>query len=306
MQDYDLMIRAAWMYYNDDLTHAQIARKLHLNRVKVTRLLQRAREQGIVEIRVAQPLPPDLAVSRQLENHFGLQEAVVVTTDTPDGIGQAAADMLMYLIERERSVGFGWSSTVSQLANYLPPQPSLPPCTVVDLVGSMLGKGNPYSVSGRVAGALKATLYPLAVPVMVSSTEARETLIAEPSIHKALEAARACKVAFIGVGEVGATSTMVEVEFLTAAHMQTLERRGAVGEMLLHYFGIDGKPIASETDERVIGLTLDELRAIPNVVLVARGTHKTAAILGALRSGIPQTLITDMETALSLLSRESA
>lgn len=297
---HDLMVRAAWMYYADALTHAEIAHKLHLSRVKVTRLLQRARETGIVEIRVVAPMPHDLELSRQIEMTYGVGQAVVA--QTPEAAARAAADTLHYLLAPNGVIGFGWSSTVRQMAAYITPQPVAATCTVVDLVGTVIGKANPYSVSGQVADALGATLLPLAVPVVVSSPAARAAMLAEPSIAQALAAARNSQLAFVGVGEVGPTSTLVDTGFLTPVAMTTLEERGAVGDLLMRYFDAHGAPVHHETDARVVGLGWEDLAAIPNVVLVAHGERKTAAIRGALRSGIVNTLITDMPTASALLS----
>ena len=302
MTDRELMIRAAWMYYHDNLTHAEIARRLHLSRVKVTRLLKRAREQGIVEIRVTQPMPPDLELSRQMEHRFGLEQAIVVSSTAPDALGQATAELLLYLMKGGLYIGFGWSSTVSRIASYIATQDKNSDCTIVDLIGTMVGEANPYSVSGSVADALKARLMPLAVPVMVSSRDARDTLLAEPSIAATLDAARRCDVAFVGVGEIGPTNTMVEIGQMEADKLHELEAHGAVGEMLIRYYDINGKAVINDTHERIIGLTLHELEQIPSVVLVAHGQHKVKALIGALNSGIASILITDIETATLLLA----
>jgi DNA-binding transcriptional regulator LsrR (DeoR family) len=299
MSDHDLMVRAAWMYYTDDLTHAQIASKLQLSRVKVTRLLKRAREQGIVEIRVVHPMPPDLALSRQLEAAFPLGSAIVVPSS--DAMGQAAANLLLYLLTPDMRIGFGWSSTVSRLADYLPPQTEACQCTVIDLVGNMIGKANPYSISGRVADVLGAALMPLAVPVLLSSPEAREALLSEPSIRQTLAAGQESHLAFIGVGEVGQTSTLVQTGFLSQADMQALQQQGVVGDMLMHCFNADGEVVHNTASERLLGIDWEALKQIPNVVLMAHGPHKVQALRGALRSGVPKTLITDMPTAQALL-----
>lgn len=301
--DYDMMVRAAWMYYNDNLTHAEIARKLQLTRVKVTRMLARARELGIVEIRVTQPMPHDLVLSRQLEEFFGLESAIVVSS--VDAMAQAAADILTYELKPNLHIGFGWSSTVSRIAHYITPPKKDCTCTVVDLVGSMLGKSNPYSVSGRVADALHAKLMPLPVPVMVSSAEAREAMLSEPSIAATMEAAQKVDLAFVGVGEVGMTSTLMDVQALTAAEMSTLEQQGAVGDILMHCFDIDGNIIDHPTQQRIIGVSWDELRTVANVVLMANGQRKVDALLGALRSGVINTLITDMTTAKAILDKHA-
>ncbi len=292
------------MYYHDDLTHAEIARRLHLSRVKVTRLLKRAREQGIVEIRVTQPMPHDLNLSRQLESRFALKQAIVVSSTVPSALGRATADLLLYLMQQDIHIGFGWSSTVSQIAPFINMQNQTCACTIVDLIGTMVGEANPYSVSGSVADALKAKLMPLAVPVVVSSNEARDTLVAEPSIAATLDAARHCDVAFIGVGEIGPTNTMVEIGLMEPEKLRELEDHGAVGEILIRYYDVNGNAVKTEQHERTIGLTLDELCSIPNVVLVAHGKHKVRALLGALNTKVADILITDIVTAEGLLQQD--
>ena len=302
MPNRDLMVRVAWMYYHNNLTHSQIAQKLHLSRIKVTRLLQQAREQGIVEIRVTQPMPPDLELSQALEDTFGLQQAIVVPFGTLDAVGQSTAELLLYLLKPGLQIGFGWSSTVSHMASYMN-RPNKPiPITVVDLIGSMLGQLNPYSVSGLVADTLQSTFLPLAVPFVVSSAKVRDTLLAEASIATTLDVARHSDVAFVGVGEVERTSTLVEIGVLSPSKIDDLKSAGAVGEILMRYFDINGQPIQTDVDDRIIGLSWKELQQIANVILVANGVHKIKALAGALRSGIPSTLITGMPTAKALLT----
>lgn len=293
------------MHFHEGMTHEQIARRLHTSRVTVTRLIKRAREAGIVEIRVLRPVPPDLEVSSQLERHFGV-EAIVVESSTDvertlHAVAQAAVEYLMYELTPGLRIGFGWSSTLSRMATYLRAPKKPVPCTVIDLVGSMLGRPNPYSVSGRVANALGATLAPLPVPAVVESAAARDAILQEPALQQTLNLARQSDLAFVGIGEVAAASTLVELGYMSSAEMERLRQCGAVGDILMRFFDIEGRWIETATDSRVLGLVWQDLQQLPRIVVVASGLHKAAPLLGILRSGLCHVVITDVSTAQGVL-----
>lgn len=302
----DLLVRSAWMYYHDEMTQEQIAERLGLSRVKVTRLLQQAREAGIVKITLTRPLPPDFELGRRLEAAFGLAEAVVVPngadeTRTSDSVGRAAAEHLIKLAAAGGVIGFGWSSTVSKMAPYLQAPRRALNGTICDLVGSMVGQTNPYSISGRVARTLGIPLKTLPVPVIVNSRAARDAMLSEPALNDTLQTARISSAAFVGVGEISEHSTLIEVGYMTVEEMEDLRARGAVGEVLMRFYDIHGEPLRTHLDERIIGLDWDEIAQIPHLVVVASNAQKIAPILGILRSGLCRALITDMQTAASVL-----
>lgn len=309
--DEELMIRAAWMYYHHDMTHDQIARRLHTSRVKITRILKKAREQGIVEISINRPLPINLQLGNQLERTFDLKEALIVPSkadfgETLDEIGRATADYLAQITFAGCRLGFAWSSTLSRLAAYLKPPAQPVPCTVTDLAGSMLGQDNPYIVSARVGEVFGAPIRPLLVPAVVSTIAARDAIMNEPSVQAALELARKSDIAFLGLGDAGPNSTMVRTGYLTPDDLADLRARGAVGDLLIRYYDIRGRHIPHPIDQRIIGLTWDELRQIPRLVIVAAGPRKLSPILGILRSGLCGTLITDTNTAQSVINSVNA
>lgn len=301
------MIRAAWLYYHHNMTHHQIAQRLHLSRVKITRMLQKARETGVVEIKINYPLPISLQLSEQLEEQFGLKEAVIVSSkaniaETLDEIGRTAVEHLMQSIFPGCRLGFVWSSTLSKMSAYFKP-PSKPVlCTVCDLAGSMLGQDNPYSVSAKAASVLGVPFLPMPVPAVVQSETARDAILSEPSVQVALDLARRSDIAFMGLGDTGEDSTMVRTGYLTADEMADLRARGAVGDIAIHYFDIQGQHIPHPIDERIIGLEWDDLRSIPYLVVVAAGPKKVESLLGILRSRLCHCLITDTNTAQSILA----
>lgn len=302
----DLMIRAAWMYYDEEMTHQQIAEKLRLSRVKVTRLLKKAREMGIVEIKVTRPLPLQYELSHQLETLFNLKDALIVNTaqdpeTTLNEIGRASVEHLAQVMTPRATLGFGWSSTVSRMAKYLGLLNPMPDCRVVDLVGSVLGQNNPYSVSSKVADALDAPLVALPVPVVVKSREAREAILHEPNIREALTVASQSDIAFVGIGEAGPTTTLHTSGYLDESELHDLQQQGIVGDVLMRFYDIQGCSVHTSLDDCVIGLDWNDMSRLSYVVVVAAGITKVEALVGILRSSISNSLITDMETATRVL-----
>ena len=303
----ELMTVAAWLYYHDGLTQEQVARELGISRVRVTRLLQRARREGIVQIRITRPLPLQYRLERALRRTFGLKDAIVVRTrhtreDTLNALGQAGADYLQRIVFPGCRLGLGWSTTVSRMAPYLTPPPALVPFTVHELAGSMVGQTNPYSISWRVAEVFRVPLEPLPVPILVESAAAREAVLRETQVRRALEHARQCDIAFVGVGSTREENTLTRLGLLTPDQMRLLRERGAVGDILMRYFDGEGRHVPLPWDDRIIALEWEDILRIPHRIIMAAGKHKVPALLGALRGGLGHTLITDTETARALLA----
>jgi len=302
----ELMIIAAWMYYGDGLTHEQIAKKLHMSRIGVTRLLQKARREGIVQFKITKPLPLQYELERRLQEVFGLQCAVVANAHvspevTLDAVARAGAEHLMHVIFPNCRLGAGWSTTVSRMAPYLEAPKHPVKCIVNELVGSFLGHTNPYSISWQIAQVLQAPVEALPVPVLVQSKEARDAILRETRISTALEHARQCDIAVVGLGDVGPDCTMVRTGYMTPEQMADMRSRGAVGDILMRYYDISGHHVPTPVESRIISLAWEDIQHIPYVMALATGPRKIEPILGALRGHICDCLITDTETAKQVL-----
>lgn len=300
------MLLAAWLYYDEGFTHSQIAERLHVSRVKVTRLLQRARREGLVEIRITRPLPRIYQLQRRLEQRFGLRGAVVVPTAgtagaTVEAVGRAAAEAVSRAMFAGCWLGVGWSRTVSRMVPYVSVPADRRPAGVSELAGSFLRQETPYGVGRVVAERLGVPLVALPVPVMVQSEEVCRALLQEEDIRRALEHGRRCHVVVVGLGDVGPDCTMVRTGYLSRDDVADLRRRGAVGDMLMRYFDRHGRPVFTPLDGRIISMAWDDIRRLPHVVAVASGPEKTEAIRGALEGGLCHTLVTDADTAARVL-----
>lgn len=302
-----LVTVVTWLYYHEGLTHDQIAKRLGISRVKVTRLLQKARKEGIIQFTITRPLPEEFELQTKLCEVTSLKEVIVVQTrktneETLEAVGKASAEHLMKNLKNGLRLGMGWSTTVSRMARYLRPLKKNHTFTVCDLAGTMIGQSNPYTISWLLAQVYNAKLETLPVPVLVESEATRNAFLKEPRIIRALEEGRKCDLAYTGIAHLGPDTTMVKVGLLSQKDIDNLREKGAVGEILMRYFNDRGEYIPTPWEKQIISLEWRDIRRIPNLVVIAAGLHKVEAIVGGLVGKLFHCLITDTETAKAVIS----
>jgi lsr operon transcriptional repressor len=309
--DLELLGKVARLHYDFGLTHQEIGDVLRLSRVKVTRLLQQARDVGVVQIEVRTDASPYAAVELALTATFDLDEALIVPAfDDHErlrpAIARAAAGYLRRVLHDGMTVALSLSRTVALVPSFISaPRPVA--ASFVSLVGGLRSSSeamNPYESTERLAQLFGGTAEHLHAPVMVGSAEAARALIAEPAIAQTLQRAREADLALVGLGGINDHLNLVAEGYMTAAGWEELVSAGMVGDIGARYFDADGQLVDAVVNDRVIGLTLDELRHIPLRVVVAGGRDKDRAIRAALRTGLISVLVTDAGTASRVLAAD--
>ncbi|MDO9087629.1 MAG: sugar-binding transcriptional regulator [Anaerolineaceae bacterium] len=303
----ELIVIAAWLYYVERLTHEEIAEQLHMSRVSITRLLQRARADGVVQFTITRPLPAQFQLGNRIKEKYNLRSVTIAKTmsDPDDTVKEvcryAAVELMKHLCPNCR-LGVAFSSTLSYMIEFLDGKSTPPGIIIQELAGTYLSPNAPYGISWRIAEKLNAKIISLPVPVVVQSAAVRDTLLEEPSIQEAFKGIPKVDLSIVGLGYIGPNSTLVRTGHFTPDMMRELKNQGAVGDILLHFYDRDGKYVNNPIQERMIILNYDDLLRIPNVIGVATGPEKVVAIHGALKSGSVHHLVTDMETAQAVLA----
>ncbi len=300
--DTEQITRAAWLYYNDGLTQNRIADMLGISRIKVSRLLEKGRQSGLIELRINSPYDGCITLQRELISAFGLADARVVP-EAPDlpvapRIGRAAASFLMQKLEPNDLLGVGWGEASSITVRYMAPAFPTSNISVVSLTGGVsayIGDTFLYGPRGN------AHLIP--TPLKVSTPELAEMLRREPYVRHVLDIAATARMALIGVGAVASSATLVRYGYCSQAEIELFSRRGAVGDILGYFYDQDGQILDLDLHRHVVALRPEELRKIPNVTAAAAGMGKVESILGLLRGRLANILITDEPTARALLRR---
>jgi DNA-binding transcriptional regulator LsrR (DeoR family) len=140
----------------------------------------------------------------------------------------------------------------------------------------------------------------LHAPVLVDSPDIKQAMMRDRSIRGALESASSSEVALVGIGTLDDSAPLIRDHHISPRDRQRLLQQGAVGDMSTRFFNAEGEPV-HVLDERLIAIEWDQLKQIPHVIAMAAGLEKRAAILGALRAGCMDVLITDESTARSVV-----
>jgi DNA-binding transcriptional regulator LsrR (DeoR family) len=310
LEESRLCVRVAKLYYEGELTQQEIARKLGLSRIKVHRVLNRARELGVVEIKIHAPSNSKFVEQEHLLTvAYDLRDAVIVPT--PDSVekmyaslAQGAARWLANRLEPGIRVGVGLGRTISHIPQFFSVDQQMD-CTFMEVVGGSsensggFAKYNITSKLAEIAGGRAELLY---APNTVSSPELLRRLISEPGIAEALERARHCDIILQSVGTVDETAILYIEDRICLEELQDLQQSGAVGDALGQYFDEDGDQVSTFLDDRVIGLNLADLKKTPWSLAVAGGEEKHHVIKAALKGGLFNVLVTDIDTARYLLA----
>lgn len=307
-EDRAFMARVAWLYYEEGLTQQQIAKRLGITRLRVNRLLSNARKEGVVQISIVGPMAGCFDLETKLKTEFGLQNCIIVPTpDDPlmirDMIGIACANYLTKSLTSGDVLGTAWGSTVFDVARHLKSM-EIDNFSVVSLLGGLTNDPpslNPFDIAKTAADKCGGKCYYLFAPSIVDSREIRDAIMSDGRFRSTFEIAQKASKALLGIGEATEDAILVKTGFINASKMAELRLKGAVGDLLGRFFDIDGRLIEDDINDRVIGLSLEDIRTIDVVIGVAGGSSKIKPILGALRGRHTNVLITDEVTAQAVL-----
>lgn len=304
-----LVGQVARLFFERQLTKVEIAARLGISRFRVARLLDRALAEGVVRIEFRDAPAQDRSLGRAIAEQTGIGRVVVAATDDDGAVARLAANVVDGLLDPGESIGIAWGSTVARVVRAMPRRDD-PSIDVVQLAGSSTALDaatDPGDLTRVLAERLGARHHRIHAPAFVESAALRAALLRQPEVAATVERFDSIDVAVVGIGAFGTTerapsSSLLRSGALDASEVAHLTALGAVGDLLVHPFTIDGRFVAPELAERAIAISIDQLRHVPTVVAVATGPTKIAAIRGALATGVPGILVTGAETARAILA----
>lgn len=301
-----LISELAKLYYLEDVPKTEIARRHGLSRFKVARLLEEARDQGIVRIEIRETAQQQDQLADRLATHLGLRRCVVVSStggdwEVRERVAQSAAELVSARLRSGDSLGVSWGRTMLAMAHHLH---DLPPTSVVAITG-MVGNNlseSPVEILRTIADVGAVATYPVLAPLFTSAEQGADTLRSDPAIGRTLSRMKQLDLAVMSVGSWKPRITQV-ADALTGAEHELLNRVGARAEILGIFLDDDGQLVAPSLGRRRLAATPDDLMGVPEVIAAAGGANRALALRAVACSGLITTLVTDDHTALALLER---
>jgi DNA-binding transcriptional regulator LsrR (DeoR family) len=305
--DIEQLIEASRLYYELGETQSRVAELLGVTRPQVSRLLKRARAEGIVEIRIVDRTSEPSPAAEELRKRFGLHAVhVAPSLRGPEDvgrrmIGRLGAEVLRASIRDGAVVGIGDGASISALADALDEPLHASGATVVPLCGGYWFTGPAREPFRRVADGIGGIPQGLLAPGLVDDPATKQSLYAHDGVRRILDLWERLDVAAFGIGG----PAWGEAAFGPTACRQ-LDAEKAVGEVLIAPFDIEGRFVDSDLRERTIAFDARRLERLPVRIGVAGGQGKVRPILGALRSGALTTLVSDVRTVEAVLELDRA
>jgi len=312
-----LMTRVARLYYEMGVKQPQIATRLRLSQPKVSRLLKGAQDEGIVRISVRGPGGTKPELEEALEVRFGLTEVEIVDISRDDDdaavreLGAAAAFHLETTVRAGDIIGVSsWSATLLAMVDAMHPVNGVRDTRVVQILGGggdPAAEGHATHLVRRLADLLHGEGTFLPAPSSVGSTEARDVLLGDPFVRRAMALFDELDVALVGIGGKETSGLLASSgNVFSSEELRTVREAGGVGDIGLRYLCGNGDRVDTPLDARVIGIELEQLKRVPRAIAVAGGPSKAEAIHAALAGGWVNCLITDTYTAERLLATDRA
>lgn len=297
--DIRLIVKIAQLYYEQEMTQAQIAHELGIYRTTISRLLKRGRELGVVTIAINYDYNDSLWLEERLKQKFGLKEAVVAPQESE--ARAYGAQLFERLLSPNAVIGFGWGRAVSALVEALPQSSQPRPLVCVPIVGGPSGKlPSRYHVNTLTYSAatrLKGESYLADFPALLDNPLIRQGIMQSPHFQTLAEYWQRLDIAVVGIGSPAIRHAANWQAFYGNAQSDELEALQVAGDICSRFFADDGTPVATAMQDKTLSIELKTLKQARYVIGLASGEEKYAALLGALRGQHINALVTDRATA---------
>jgi DNA-binding transcriptional regulator LsrR (DeoR family) len=307
----NLLVEIAVMYYLEDKTQTEIAKEMFMSRPKVSRLLKKARELDIVDIKINYESEDFTRIIKQVQHRFGIENVVVVKTlkdekDNIKEIGRAAANELKFHIHNDITIGMSWGRTIRSMVSSFK-EKKLKNVKIVELFGAVeYGEDTQefLSIGYEFSRKIDGTFFPLPAPLYIPDKQTRDFLLENPIIENTIKMIDECDLIITSLGVVNSSTP----QRIWDAHIdkntrEELVEKGAKGYFCAHFFNQDGNFIDHNINEQIIGISTESIKN-SKIMLVAGGLNKCKAIYSILKGGYVNTLVSDDLTLKKILEAD--
>jgi len=302
-----ILTKIAGLYYIENQTQQKIAERLNISRTKVSRYLDKARKEKIVEIKINLRKEDYSNLENSIEKKFNIKECIVVPTyenmeETLKAMAGPLNDLLERILENGSSLGIGWGNSLKGISDYIDVR-SKSGIKVIPIIGGLgkTGTGvHTNSVARNIADRLGGVSYMIHSPAVLDTKEIREVVEKDSNISQVIKLIETIDTAMVGLSDIGPDSTLIKTGSFSLEEFKYLDSLGVVGDVNLIFIGENGAPVPNKIDERIVRISPEKLKKVKKVIGIAFGRRKLKVILGALRGGFLNIMFTDEETASNI------
>ncbi|TYC06799.1 MAG: sugar-binding transcriptional regulator [Kosmotoga sp.] len=305
------MVRICKLYYLENYTQSQIAKVVGISRSQVSRLLNEARRQGLVEIKIHENIISTSELEKLVKKKFNLVNVIIaesISGNYLNDISNVASDFLANYIEDGMIIGISWGRTLARTIDGIITSKRLRNTLFLPLlggVGQMKYEFQMNTLVEKISNAFNASSFYLHAPAFFEDQKALEIMLKDGSIQIVTELWEKLDMAIVGIGEPISLSNAFKPVF-SPDFLSMLLKQSAVGDIAARFFTEEGKPCdLGKYSKHILGITLEQLKNVPQVIGIAGGNEKISAIRAAIKGKFINSLVTDILTARELVKEGS-
>ena len=308
----EIIYQIAHLYYNEGMTQEKIAEQLGMNRIKIHRYLEAAKEEGIVQILVVNPLSQVGDLESFIKKKYKLEEIVVVPALTNNeyfirkSLARSASKYLSENIHDGDCIGIGWGKTMYETLKYFQSSRKIS-ATVVPLIGGIGQYAADFQVNEmarQFSEKINGEFVPLYAPAIVDSESIVKALFSDKNFEKVSKLWEGLDIVVVGIGGPIAKDTYLPDTSLSDNDLKILINKGHVGDILFNNFDKNGKICNKSLTKKRVGISFEQLKKAKKIIAIAGSLRKKEAILASLKSGYIDVLITDQIVAKELIGNK--
>ncbi len=300
------IFEAARLCYELDISQQEIAKTLGISPATLTRLLQKAKELGIIKITVQPPYEyvKDLDdFTLKAKKKLGIDEVIIVPSSLQPKVvrkelGYAAGRWISVILSDGMTVGFSGGRSVTEIIPFL--KRTYEGIQVVQLMGGVSPTEKIIQadfIARNAASRLGGTCHVIHGPAIFPDEVSLSQFLKNKIVSDVIKQFESLDISIVGLGTLNYDNPLMQCGFLSDEEIKHLTQLGCVGDICGHFFNRKGEECDPELTKRILGIRLGQLKRTPKVCAVAGGIEKVPVIIAACRAKILKTLITDIATA---------
>jgi dihydroxyacetone kinase-like protein len=305
----DPVLCAAWLYHEEGLKQEQIAQQFGISRASVFNLLQRASDEGVVQISVDPARMGLHRLAQEVRARTGISECYLLPNkggnaeSLTERVARFGARLLERRLDNSSIIGVAWGRTVMALSKVLTPM-DLPGASVVQVTGSSIAtySFSPELCTSNIAMKIGARSVNLHAPGILTTAAMKTALMQEPILQQHFKLLQSCTMLLFGVTQVASENLLNDSGFMSTQILREYVDGGAVGYVAGMFFNAEGRVVRTEVDDRHVGMPREDFLKVPMRICMGGGLEKVEAIRAMLKGGYANVLVTDEDTAQGILA----
>jgi len=301
----EIIFKILKYYYIDSLSQVEIASKLNITRVPVSRLLSKAKKDGLIEHRIK--YPKDFIFNRneeleeKVKKKYNLKECVIICsrdnrTEIIVELSNQLEKLFMEIAHEHTFIGVGWGVTLDRIVEHIDIHDKKD-VKVVPLIGGygkLFDNRHSNNIARVLAEKFNGISYTVNIPALLDSKEIKESIQKDSATKDMYGLIRRVEAALLCISDLGKESTLYKSGQLKEEDLYYLEGLGVIGDINFIFIDKEGNFVPNEISERQTNFfPIEQMKSVDNVIGMAVGKRKAGILKAVLKGGLINTLLCD-------------